>query len=100
MSLNRENVTWQSKDGKWNRGFFAFYTTGEDFEWDVEYHDYFNWVSLGHATEEQAHDSWDGANPGHTFVSRFNPVDSKSVEQAERYDALAKQFLESKRVKR
>lgn len=37
MSVNRENVIWQSADGTWNRGFYAYDTWGEDHEWDVEY---------------------------------------------------------------
>lgn len=70
MSLNRENIIWQSKDGTWNRGFYAFEPTGDtsspdwDEEWDVDYTDEFNWVSTGHATKEAAWNSWHGANPG------------------------------------
>lgn len=42
MSFNRENVTWQSKDGTWNMAFFRVTWTGieadgYDPEWDVEY---------------------------------------------------------------
>lgn len=100
MSVNRENVTWQSKDGKWNRGFYAFHQTGEDFEWDVEYESYFNWVSLGHSSKEKADKAWNGANPGGGWVIPFNPDDPKSVEEAEHYDNLAKQFLDSMKVRR
>lgn len=69
MSFNRENIVWPSKDGSWNRGFFTFYNTssGEDHdpEWDVDYDwNSFWWVSTGHATEDEAHAAWDGANPG------------------------------------
>lgn len=70
MSVHRENVTWKSRDGTWNRGFYDYYSVNRDsedwdYEWDVEYnYDTFNWVSTGHATEEAANDAWRGANPG------------------------------------
>lgn len=71
MSKNRENVVWQSADGTWGRGFFETYATKDwgdddyDDEWDVDYnYDSFEWVSVGHPTEEAACASWDGANPG------------------------------------
>ena len=100
MSLNRNNVTWQSQDGKWNRGFYAYYQTGEDFEWDVEYIDEFNWVSLGHSTLEKADESWKGANPGHTWVIPYDPADSTSIKDIEHYNDLAKKFLDSSKVRR
>lgn len=75
MSLNRENIIWQSKDGTWNRAFYKFEPVGDtsdpdwDEEWDVEYSDEFDWVSTGHFTEEGAWRSWRGANPGgHTTL--------------------------------
>lgn len=84
MSCNRENVTWKSRDGTWNRGFFDFYQTGEDHEWDVEYdYDQFHWISLGHATKQNAKDAWDGANPGGGHV-----YDTPS-EQTDRFDIMA-----------
>jgi hypothetical protein len=84
MSCNRENVTWKSRDGTWNRGFYDFYQTGEDYEWDVEYdNDRFNWVSLGHATEEEANLSWDGANPG------GGEVYHEPSAETDRFDAMA-----------
>lgn len=70
MSVNRENVIWQSRNGTWNRAFYDFYEVGDtndpdwDFEWDVEYTDDFNWVRTGLASQEAAHQAWDGANPG------------------------------------
>ena len=71
MSYHRENVIWQSADGTWGRGFFETYATKDwgdddyDDEWDVDYnYDSFNWVSVGHPTEEAARAAWDGANPG------------------------------------
>jgi len=65
MSFNRENVIWESKDGTWNRGFYEAFSVGEDPEWDVEYnYQEFSWVTVGLLSEELAHQSWRGANPG------------------------------------
>lgn len=97
MSVNRENVTWQSKDGKWNRGFFDFYNVNEsdpdwDYEWDVEYDfNAFNWVSTGHATEEAADRSWRGANPGGGESAPYNRANAK---ECARYDHMARRFLD------
>lgn len=83
MSVNRENVTWQSSNGKWNLAFYDFYNVrgddDEDFdpEWDVEYTDDFNWVSTGHATREAADNSWMGANPGGGTHIEFTPENAK-----------------------
>jgi hypothetical protein len=85
MSCNRENVTWKSKDGSWGRGFYDFYQTGEDHEWDVEYyHERFHWASTGHATEEDAHLAWTGANPGGGHVH-----ETPSAE-TDKFDEMAK----------
>ncbi len=99
MSCNRENVTWQSADGTWNRGFYRCYDVGDtsdpdwDYEWDVDYDfDRFEWVSVGHKTREAAHDSWNGANPGGTIISEFNP---KYIKETELYDEMAKKLLDS-----
>jgi hypothetical protein len=69
MSCDRENIIWQSRDGTWNRAFYDYYETNtddpdRDYEWDVEYTDEFNWVVTGLASEDAAHEAWDGANPG------------------------------------
>lgn len=90
MSCNRENVTWQSKDGTWNRAFWSYYSVNEDdedwdYEWDVEYEDYFNWVSTGHATQESAYQSWDGANPGGSHIYTYD----KDPTHCDKLDALA-----------
>lgn len=94
MSLNRENVIWQSKDQTWNRGFYTCNPMGsfdEDFdhEWDVEY-DYssFEWVSTGHPTLASAEKSWDGPNPdGNDEVPyKGNAAESKKC------DLMAKWF--------
>lgn len=70
MSCNRENVIWKDRNGKWNLGFFHCYPVDQDkedwdYEWDVDY-DFstFDWVSTGHDTQEAAHLSWGGSNPG------------------------------------
>lgn len=84
MSCNRENVIWKSRNGTWNRGFFDFYQTGDDHEWDVEYdHGRFNWVSLGHATEKAADLSWDGTNPGGVVIHH------EPSATTDRFDAMA-----------
>jgi hypothetical protein len=90
MSVHRENITWVSRDGTWNRGFYDYYNVNTesddfDFEWDVEY-DYsrFNWVSTGHATQEEADAAWDGSNPG------CGEVISEPSVATDKLDALAK----------
>lgn len=85
MSKNRENRIWQSPDGTWNRGFFAFVVTGPDDEWDVEYdYERFFWVSTRHATEERAHESWDGSNPGGYQRVVFNETNRAEIERLDR----------------
>jgi hypothetical protein len=92
MSCNRENVTWQSEDGTWSRGFFDFYDVGSDdenwdYEWGVEYsHDEFCWVTTGHPTREDAEDVWQGANPGGRSGV---PYSAENAEQCARYDKMA-----------
>ena len=97
MSLNRENITWQSKDGSWNRAFYDFEYVNEDSEnfdpeWDVRYdYDRFNWVTTGHATEQQANNAWNGANPGHLNVIEYSK-DTKA--DCDDLDHLARRFLD------
>lgn len=92
MSVNRANITWKSRNGTWNRGFYDYYSVDThkedwDFEWDVEYdYDRFNWVSTGHATQEAADASWNGANPGGGEV-----IDTPSAE-TDRLDKMAADF--------
>jgi hypothetical protein len=97
MSVNRENVTWQSADGTWSRGFFHYEVTGEDYEWDVEY-DFteFGWVRTGFATVEAADDSWDGSNPGQRTHYRYEG----NEERCDGYDAMAREALERSRDNR
>lgn len=86
MSCNRENVVWKTA-GTWSIGFFDFYQTGDDPEWDVEYLDRFMFASVGHPTEEAACDAWDGANPGgHTVYDTPSP-------ETERFDRMAAEWL-------
>lgn len=97
MSVNRENVTWQSEDGTWSRGFFEHYDVETekddwDFEWDVEYdHSAFIWASGGHPTAEAANASWEGASPGYSLTV---PWEGHEAECAS-YDAMAAKLKEA-----
>lgn len=72
MSFNWDNETWQSNDGRWNRGYYermtppvAFQDEDYDPEWDDEF-DYSNFgdVTVGFNTEAEA-DAWEPhGNPG------------------------------------
>lgn len=89
MSFHRENIIWQSKNGTWNRGFFtvAWVDYDGDPEWDVEYDfDSFEWVSTGHPSEEAAHRSWNGANPG---GYDYRPYEAETAKGCDRYDEMA-----------
>lgn len=97
MSFNRENVSWESKNGKWNIGFYSFYSTGaqdgdeEDSEWDVDYSwDSFWFVSTGHNTKMEAMNAYlrQHGNPdgGQTSQYKGNSAENK------RYDAMAYAF--------
>lgn len=80
MSFHRENIVWESKDGSWSRAFYAFDYVGDkdsedyDPEWDVEYTHEFNWVSVGHPSEQRALDSWHGVNPGGHSTLAYSPA--------------------------
>lgn len=94
MSVNRENLIWQSPDSTWSRGFFTCIPRswsedgGEpDPEWDVDYEmDSFEWVSTGHPTEEAAARSWDGANPGGHWTHRYT---DGAARESLNYDVMA-----------
>lgn len=104
MSVNRENVIWKSKDGTWNRGFFDYWNVNEDdpdwdFEWDVEYEmSRFNWVSTGHATEEAARHSWDGANPGSSQTFDRRRGQAKTCDEFDRMAAALKKQIAKQRA--
>ena len=92
MSLNRENVAWQNPSGKWYIGFWDFYRTGDDYEWDVEYYDDHFWFFSGpHASYEAAYDSYTRchANPGGGHVVPYSEQDAEYIarlnEVAARY---------------
>jgi hypothetical protein len=68
MSFHRENVTWQSENGKWNLGFYEVLWMGEDEEWDVEYGSGFDSVYIGYPTADAAYRAIWGPNPGGTSV--------------------------------
>ena len=64
-------MTWERADGTWAIGFWDFYCPNSfdedfDFEWDVEYTDSFNWVSVGHSSPDAAMAEYckTNANPG------------------------------------
>lgn len=92
MSVNRENIIWQSRDGTWNRAFYDYYSVNEDspdwdYEWDVEYTDDFNWVRTGLPDADAAKAAWTGANPG---GYEMHPVPD---EYTDRLDAKAAAWL-------
>lgn len=92
MSKNRENVTWQSKDGSWNIGFYDYHEVrgddDEDYdsEWDVEYTDDFHWVSAGHPSAASAQRAWRGASPGGGEEMSYNEA---TKDRSETYDDMA-----------
>ena len=101
MSFNRENVTWQSKDGTWNMAFFRVTWEGSeadgyDPEWDVEY-DYKEFNLYAFATKQPTPDSaYEVAtrrtsNPGGTYIV------SRAVNAAEcdKYDAMLAAAMEA-----
>lgn len=104
MSKNRENVIWQSANGTWSRGFFECYSVGDtsdpdyDDEWDVDYDmGVFTWVSTGHATEQAARASWQGANPGgYNLLSHT----TDTVKEAAEYDTMAATLKAEQRAAR
>ena len=88
MSCNRENVVWKNREGLWSIGFFDFYQTGEDHEWDVEYdHSSFTFASVGHDSEEAAHAAWDGANPGASTIYE------EASAETDAFDEMAAKYL-------
>lgn len=102
MSCNRENVTWQSVDGRWNIGFYEFWDVDThkedwDYEWDVEYGSDFHWVSSGHPTPEAARDAWRGANPGGSSIYEYN---EQNAEACAHFDKLAQELRGRERERR
>lgn len=95
MSCNRENVLWQSKDGTWNRAFYECFDVGDpddedwDYEWDVEYGEDFEWLSLGQATKDAAMNAWDGSNPGGWDECAY----AGHPAECDRYDVKAAEAL-------
>lgn len=104
MSFNRENVIWQSPDGTWNRGFFAVdghecgmdeeYCGDDTHEWCATYSKEFDWVSTGHATEEEAHASWDGVNPGGSEIVSYEPDSQGHLDWISEYEDRAAKHYE------
>ncbi|MEU8919546.1 hypothetical protein AB0D10_01245 [Kitasatospora sp. NPDC048545] len=95
MSLHRENVTWQSENGTWSIGFFAFeYPNREDYdhEWDVIYDNTrFWWLSSGHADPDAAMDAYcaQECNPGATTWIHWSKENSEEIA---RYGEMAAAF--------
>ena len=94
MSFNRENVTWQSKDGTWNMAFFRVIWEGRedegyDPEWDVEY-DYKTFNPYDYAKAQPTpDDAWKIAtartsNPGGTWVILYQA----HAEKCDQYDKM------------
>lgn len=75
MSRHHENVTWQSADGTWSRGFnvAVSFPDDPDDEWGVEFGEDFQWVSCGHPDEDSAWAAWRGGNPGGGNVTNYSP---------------------------
>lgn len=96
MSFHHENVIWQSPDGTWSRGFFTrlSWDSGDpdyDPEWDDSFdHNEFQFVSTGHPSEESAHQSWGGSNPGGHTVYAYCVETADEIEQFE--DLAAKKY--------
>lgn len=95
-STNRENIIWQSPNGTWNRAFYNYYATGDEFdedwdhEWDVEYTDDFGWVTRGWPTEDAAENAWNGSNPGGWSSLPFG---EQWDDEIARLDAKAAEFV-------
>lgn len=91
MSYHWENVTWQSKDGSWNRGYFgrlAPVLIGEDYdsEWDDEFdQSYFDYVLTGFKTELAALEWTPRGNPGYTETIPYKG----NSKLCKHYDELA-----------
>ena len=84
MSANRENITWQSPDGSWNRGFYEFRYVNEDspdfdFEWNVEHGNNFCWVAIGLPDEQACLDAWDEANSGGSMTVPYGPENAGMI---------------------
>lgn len=97
MSKNHDNVTWQSADGTWSIGFYAedYLDCGgneeecgdETHEWCRQFdHDRFQFVSCGHASENDAHRAWPGVNPGSS--TSMHPYTELSAAGRSEIDAL------------
>lgn len=89
MSCHWENVTWESKDGSWNRGYYKRISYGTfspnyDSEWDDDF-DFtdFDYVKVGLSSENEALDYKPHGNPGGTNVIpyRGNSKECKDLDQ-------------------
>lgn len=92
MSFNRENVTFQTSDGKWNIGFWNFNETSSytdenfDPEWDVEYtQDGFWFASVRHSTPEKAYEAYcrNHPNPAGTNIVHYEGNETECEQYAQ-----------------
>lgn len=95
MSYHWENVTWQSRDGSWNRGFYTRLSRepnygsesdGEDYdsEWDDDFDlNSFDTVRTGFRSATSAAEWMPYGNPGGTAVIyyRGNSKECKALDQ-------------------
>lgn len=89
MSYHWENVTWESKDGSWNRGYYKrissdTFSSDYDSEWDDDF-DFsdFDYVKVGLSSENEALDYQPYGNPGgnHIIPYRGNSKECKELDQ-------------------
>lgn len=93
MSLHREHVIWQSKNKRWNIGFFTVIHQGSemdgfDHEWDVDY----DYHSFGAAMRgyDSAEDVDKAARRIYPNYGSTNPIPySKNEPAIEEYDYMA-----------
>ncbi|MEU5385960.1 hypothetical protein [Kitasatospora cineracea] len=91
MSLNRENVTWQTENGTWSIGFYDYEEPCEpdedySYEWDVEYtRNRFGWLSTGHPDWGSAMAAYCeyNANPGGGTILRRTPDNAAEIARCE-----------------
>lgn len=111
MSVNWDNVVWQSKDKTWNLGMYAREAVNEessdyDSEWDTDY-DFssFDHAFMGYPSPEAARAAWFGPNPGLTTVISYSKGESENLDRMAQFCLhpelkVAAQKKEDARLKR
>lgn len=94
MSLYRRVVVWETTEGTWSVGAYAFetltegpYNDGEEFnpEWDVEYDETRFWFAgTGYPTEDEACEAYEAEEGNPTTYE-----DCWAAGDVERFDAMA-----------